>query len=52
MSVVLCLRGPNKKIGGIEAIDGIKIINGIKIIDGATAVKRTRKIIINFLIFN
>ena len=52
MSAVPYLRGPNKKIDGIEIINEIKITGEIKIIGGATVIKKAKKIIINFLIFN
>ena len=58
MSAVPYLRGPNKKTGGVEIINkikaagGIKIINGTTIIDEAIIIERTRKIIINSLIFS
>ena len=51
MSAALYLRGPNKKIGGIEIAGGIKITGGIKIIDEARTAEKTKKIIINFLVF-
>ena len=57
MSAAPCLRGPNKKTGGIKAVDGIKTTDEIKIIDetivtdGAIIAKKTKKIITNSLIF-
>ena len=52
VSAVPCLRGLNKKTGGIKIIGGIKIAGEIKIIDGAKIIEKTKKIIINSLILN
>ena len=46
MSAALYLRGPNKRAGEIKIIDEIKITGGVII------VKKTKEIIINFLIFD